>query len=117
MVASRADSFQQYDAIEAAIARVLAAERAARDAVGRARNDGAAMTDAARAAARVLNERTERRIRTLHAAFDRKVGAALAAFELEATRLTMHQELSAGERARVERAVANLAAELTGDSR
>lgn len=116
MVASRADSFPPNDAVEAAIARVLAEERAARNAVARSRNDGAAMIDAARAAARALNERTERRIRALHATFDRELSAALEVLELEAAGLATGQELSAEERARVERSVAILAAELTESS-
>jgi hypothetical protein len=117
MTLSSADSLPPTDVVEAAIARVLASERAARDAVARARDEAVGMTEASRAAARALHERTERRIRALHAAFDRKVSAELAALEAEAAGLVRHEELSAGEQARVERAVVVLAAELTGGAR
>ena len=50
------------DAAEAAMARVLAVERGARDAIARARVDAQHIGEAARAAARRLNERTEQRV-------------------------------------------------------
>ena len=114
MINSRAEALPPTDAVEAAIVRVLAAERGARDAVARAKNDAAAMTEAARATVRILNERTECRIRALHIAFDRKVSAALAALEAEGADFATHHDLSADEQARIEQAVAKLAAELTG---
>jgi hypothetical protein len=114
---SSADSLSSTDAVEAAIARVLASERAARDAVARDRDEAAAMTEAARGEARALHDRTERRMRALRAAFERKVSTELAALEAEAAALVKHEELSADEQARVARAAAALAAELTGGAR
>ena len=72
------------------------------------------MTEAARAAVRAVSERTEGRIGSLYGAFDRKVGAALAALEVEAGTIAAARDLSPEERALVERAVAKVAAELTG---
>ena len=114
MITSSTEAIPPTDAVEAAIAQVLAAERSAQDAVARAKDEAVAIAEAARAEGRALNERSERRIRALHAAFDRKVSAALAALEAEAARLATHQDLSDDEQARIERAVAKLAADLTG---
>jgi len=114
MIHSRAEALPPTDAVEAAIARVLAAERVACEAVARSKDDAAAMTEAARAAARTLHERTERRIRALHIAFDRKVNAALAALEAEGADLATHHDLTADDHARIQQAVAKLAAEMTG---
>lgn len=114
---SNADSSPLTGAVEAAIARVLAAERSARDAVALSREAAEAMTEATRAAARALHERTERRIRALHAAFEHRASTELAALEAEAAGLVKHDELSTDEQARVERSVAALAAELTRGAR
>ena len=93
MVTSTAEPLPPTEAVEAAIARVLAAERAAREDVARAKDDAVAMTEAARAAGRTLNERTERRIRALYVAFDRKTSASLATLEDEVARLATHSRL------------------------
>jgi hypothetical protein len=114
---SDADSSPLTGAVEAGIARVLAAERSARDAVALAREEAGAMTEAARAATRALHERTERRIRALHTAFEHRVDTELAALEAEAAGLVKHEKLSTDEQVRVEQSVAALAAELTRGAR
>jgi len=105
------------DIAEAAIARVLDAERASRDAIARARSDAAAIAENARIAARALQERTERRVSAIRVAFDRHTASTLAALDAEAAALATGHVLSAEEEARLERAVAALAVDLTGGAR
>ena len=105
------------DPIDAAIARVLEAERAARDAVAQAGATAAATTEEARAAARTLAERTERRIRGIRAAFEEQATAEVAALEATAAETSMEHPLGPDELARVDAAVAALAARLTGSDR
>jgi hypothetical protein len=100
-------------AVEAAITRVLSAERDAREAVAQATRDAAAMSENARGAARALAERTERRIGTVRAAFEAVVAADVAAIDADATAQDASQPLSADDLHRLERAIAALAAELT----
>jgi len=100
-------------AVEAAIAGVLDAEHAARDAVTQAGEAAAAMTEAARAASRALAARTERRIRSIRAAFEARTAAAVAALDAAATDPGVAHELTPDERGRLDAAVAILAAELT----
>lgn len=99
---------------EAAIVRVLAAERDARDAVERALLDVHRIAEAARAEARSLAERTERRIRIVVAAFERELAARVAAIDAEADQLDSPQPLTADELGALRRAVGALARELTG---
>jgi len=101
------------DAVDAAIARVLDAERAAGDAVAQAGETAAAMTEDARAAARALATRTERRIRSIRAAFEARTAAEVAALDAAATDAGAQHALTPEERARLDAAVAILAAELT----
>lgn len=101
------------DAVEAAIARVLDAEHAARDAVRDAEQAAAAMTEAARAAARALAERTERRIGGVRSRFEEKTTAEVAALDAAATEALVRHDLTADELARLDAAVAALAAHLT----
>jgi len=100
------------DTVDAAIAAVLDAERAAGDAVAAASETAAAMTESARAAARAIAEATERRIRGIRAAFEDRTAADVAALDAAVARAGEPHELSADERARVAGAAAALAAEL-----
>ncbi len=101
-------------AAEAAITRVLTAERDALETIAQALRDAEAMNENARAAARALGERTERRIRAVRGAFAARVAAEVAAIDAQAAAQDAGQPLSADELDRLERAVAALAAELTG---
>jgi hypothetical protein len=101
------------DAVDAAIASVLDAEHSARDAVAQAGEAAAAMTEDARAGARDLAARTERRIRSIRAAFEARTAADVAALDAAATDAGATHRLTPGERARLDVAVATLAAELT----
>jgi transcription initiation factor TFIIIB Brf1 subunit/transcription initiation factor TFIIB len=98
----------------AAIARVLAVERAARTAVERARADVHGIDEAARADVRRLGERTEQRIRRVVDAFERATARRLREIEAEAAGLEDAQPIDAGERDRLQRAVAELARHLVG---
>ena len=101
-------------AAEAAMARVLSVERAARDAIARAQVDAQHIGEDARAAARRLDERTERRVRWIVAAFERDCAERIAAIDAEVARLDLPQPIAAADRARLEHAVATLARQLAG---
>jgi hypothetical protein len=99
--------------VETAIARVLDAEHAARTAVDEAGVTAVAITEAARAAARALAERTERRIRRVRSAFEQRTATAVAALEAAAAEAAARHELTSDELARLDAAVAALATRLT----
>jgi hypothetical protein len=102
-----------FDAVDAAIASVLDAEHAARDAVTRAGDTAAAMTEEARATSRALAARTERRIRSIRAAFEARTAADVADLDAAATDAGVPHQLTPDEHSRLDAAVAILAAELT----
>jgi cysteine sulfinate desulfinase/cysteine desulfurase-like protein len=99
--------------VEAAIARVLDAEHAARMAVDAAGATAAALTEAARASVRALSDRTERRIRRVRTAFEERTAAVVTALEEAAAEAVLRHDLSPGEFAQLDAAVAALAARLT----
>jgi len=76
-------SHPSHQASDAAIARVLQAERDARAAVSGASAEVQQMAERARADARARAERTERRIRLYTAAFARELAAQLTAIEAD----------------------------------
>jgi hypothetical protein len=104
-------------AVEAAIARVLAAEADARIAVQDARAAAEARAEAARAATRSIAQRTLSRIAAARTEFDRRIAAEVADLNAEAEALAGAPTLSPAELAALERALAALANELTGGSR
>ena len=101
------------EAVDAAIARVLGAERDARDAVLAAERTAAAMAEAGRAAARAVAERTERRIRQVRVAFEARASAEVTALDAAAAEAGARHDLTPDELARLDAAVATLAARLT----
>ena len=101
-------------AVETAMAQVLAAELAARESIASARVEAQHIGERSRAAARGLAERTQRRIHHLRAAFERATAAEVAALHAQAEVLAMPHEPGADEAGRIDRAVARLAAQLTG---
>lgn len=109
---SIADENAFNDAADAAIARVLAAEREARESVDRARLEVNRIAEDARLADRALAERTERRIRAVVAAFERERAERLAEIEAEVEQLARPRPLLADELASLQRAVRALAREL-----
>ena len=109
-----ADAGHGVDSGSAAVARVLAAEREARADIERARLEVNRIAEAARADARSLAERTERRIRTVTGAFERALAARLAEIDAEAALLDTPVPLTPGELAMLQGAVHELARELIG---
>jgi len=107
-----ADEKSFNDATEAAIARVLAAEREAREAVEQARLEVGRVAESARLADRAVAERTERRIRAVVGAFERELAERLAELEAAAVQVAHPQPLSPDEMASLQRAVRALAGEL-----
>jgi len=101
-------------AAEAAIDRVLAAEREARDLVESATSEAAAIVDAARSAARAITERNERRMRCVRDAFAARAAREIAAIDAEIGAQDASRELSSDDLARLECAVTALCVELTG---
>ena len=110
---SVADSLPAIPLVETAIARVLAAERNARDAIATANRNAEASAEQARADARALTERTERRIQKIHAAFEARISAEVGGIEDQCAVQDEPSALSPEDLRRVERAVAVVAAELT----
>jgi hypothetical protein len=107
-----ADETTFNDAAEAAIARVLAAERARREAVAQARLEAGRIAETGRLAEHSLAERTERRIRAVVGAFERDLAERLAEIEAEAAQVAQPQPIRPGELASLQRAVRALAGEL-----
>jgi hypothetical protein len=107
------DSLPAVSTVEAAITRVLAAERNAREATAEATRDAEARDELARADARALTERTERRIRKIHAAVEARISAEVAAIENQCAVQDESSALAPEDLRRVELAVAAVAAELT----
>jgi hypothetical protein len=102
------------DLAEAAIARVLGAEREAREAVERALLEVHRIAEAARAESRSLAERTERRIRIVVGAFERELASRVSEIDAAAERLDSPQPLTPDELAALRQAVGALARELIG---
>ena len=103
-------------AAEAAIGRVLAAEREARDAVQACRQAAEAITAQAQLAARRIAECCERRLANARGGFERSVAGAVAALDADAQQMEISRQLSAQEIAAIDRAVLALAEELTGNA-
>lgn len=92
-----------------AIALVLQAEADARRAIAAAEAAGAALKEVARLEAHARRERTDARLRTLVAAFERDVAARTAALDAQAAGLAAPDAPDAQAQAELERAVARLA--------
>lgn len=107
-----ADDKAYNDAAEASIARVLGAEREAREAIEQARLQVDPIVERARLDARAVDERTARRIRAVVDAFERELAERLAEIEAAAEQATRPQPFSDEETATLQRAVRALAAEL-----
>ena len=111
---TRSDLHIAVGAADAAIARVLAAEIEARQAVAQAQLEVLQIGEDTRLAARALAERTERRCRAVAGAFQRELALRLAEIDAEAARLAAPQALAPGEAAALARHVQALACELVG---
>ncbi len=97
---------------DAAIARVLQAERDARSAIGEASAEVLQIAERARADARARADRTERRIRLYAAAFARELAARLAAIEAEGAALAAPDAPHPDDEQRLQQAVRQVAQDL-----
>jgi hypothetical protein len=107
------DSLASESVADAAIARVIDAEREAHQSIVDAEAEAVAMIERARVAIRALDERTERRVRAVRAAFERRTGAAVAALDREGELVSAGQPLTEADLALVQSAVDALARTLT----
>ncbi len=109
-----ADAEDRNAAADAAIARVLGAEREARRSIEQARAETDEIAEQARRSARATGERVERRMRCVTDAFERDIAARLAEIDAEGAALDEASPLTAGERTLLQDAVAALARHLAG---
>jgi hypothetical protein len=107
-------SLEPDNAVDAAIARVLQAERAAAQDIAAAAAEASLIAEAARAQVRELERRTERRIRALREAFAARTERELEALARAAANAAAPIQISTEDGRRVHAAVERLAAELTG---
>lgn len=96
------------------MAQVLAAAAAARESVAQAHAEAGHTGECSRAAVRALAERTQRRVRHLRAAFEGAADTGVATLQAQAEKLSLQTEPGADDTTRIDRAVARLAAQLTG---
>lgn len=101
-------------AVDVAIVRVLRAEALARESIAAARAQAAQIAEQSRSAARALAERTQRRIRRLRGAFEVRVASEVATLDAQARALADDTAPATDESLQLDRAVALLAAQLTG---
>jgi vacuolar-type H+-ATPase subunit H len=113
-VKSNAPTRSTSDPADLAIARVLQAERDARESIERARREAESIAEGARAAARAVAERTEGRIRGVVEVFAQDLTRRLAAIDAEAARMATPHFLGAAELRALDGAVRTLALGLAG---
>jgi hypothetical protein len=113
LAAERLKDAAQDHVVEAAFVQVLGAEQAAREAIAQAHARAASIAEASRADVRARSERTRRHIGALRAAFERRMQSELAQLSEQAQALQTDAPLTDADRACVQRAVAQLASELT----
>jgi hypothetical protein len=114
MVKANAPTRPISDPAEAAIARVLQAERDAGASIALAHRQADAIAEAARADARSVAERTERRIRGVVGAFEQHSACRLAVIDAEAVRMTTPHVLAEPELQALDAAVGVLGLRRTG---
>jgi hypothetical protein len=100
---------------EAAMARVLAAEREALEAIERSGAEAQAILAEARARSRAIADAASRRIAAVRAAMEARLAARLAGLEALERQALAEGEPGPGERSRLERAIVRQAEELTGE--
>ena len=100
--------------VETAIARVLAAEREAREAITACEQEAEALRAAARDRAKRIAERAATRLAAIRTGMADKLARRLAAIDAEAVAPDPDAARDAAARARLDAAVERLADELTG---
>jgi hypothetical protein len=113
MAFSKSESFAARE-VEAAIARVLAAEREARAAIDACEREAEAVRAAARSREKRIAERAAQRIAAIRAGMAAKLARRLAAIEAETVGPDPEAARDGAAWARLDAAVARLADELTG---
>jgi hypothetical protein len=113
-VKSNAPTRPTSDPAEAEIARVLQAERDARESIEHAHRDAESIAENARAGARAVAERTERRIRGVVGAFEQNLARRLAVIDGQAVRMATPHVLGDAELRALDGAVHRLAVGLAG---
>lgn len=103
--------------VEAAIAKVLAAEREARESIAACRRQAEERLEIARRNARLISERCERRVQAIRQGYAQALAQKLSAFQDESNQFKRAYVPTAEELARLRTAVAMLAGECTGDTR
>jgi hypothetical protein len=101
--------------VDDAIARVLHAEQAARDAVAQCAADAERMRQDARARAHAIAERAAARVARVHRWTDDAIRTRVDRLNRERETLRQPIEPDPGEPARLARALDQLAAEITGE--
>ena len=99
---------------DAAIGRVLDAERAAREAVAEATREADRIVEQAHVTARAVAERAQRRITRIRAAFEAAATREIERLDAADAREEGVRELDDEDRARLARAIDALCDELTG---
>jgi len=98
---------------EAAMARVLAAESEARDALEQSTRQATRMLEEARTSAKAIAATASRRAGAVRTSMERRLAASLAAIEALEREALAAGELEPGEHQRLARALERLAADLT----
>ena len=104
------------ESAEAAIARVLEVERAAREAVAEARREVERIVERGRLDAPALDARTERRVLAVIARFESDVAERLAAIDAAIEPFAHAHPFSDDEHEALQRAVRAVAEALTAES-
>ena len=113
---SAARDWQERPGDEAAMARVLAAESKARDALESSRREAARTLHEARTTSKAIAATAARRISAVRSAMERRLAERLAILETQERAALASGEVDAAERERLAHAVERLAAELTTDA-
>lgn len=104
------------EAVEAAISKVLAAEREARESVVACRRQAEELIESARQEARLIGERCERRMQAVRQCHARALAQRLAAIQDEARQFRQAYVPTPEALARLRHAVMALAGERTGNT-
>lgn len=104
------------ESVEAAISKVLAAERAARESVLACRRHAEELMETARQEARLISERCERRMQAVRQCHARALAHRLAAFQDDANRFRTAAVPTPEALADLRHAVAAVADECTGNT-
>ena len=104
------------ETVEAAISKVLAAEREARESVVACRRHAEERLEIARREARLISERCERRMQAIRQGHAQALAQRLSAFQDESNQFKKAYVPTAKDLARLRHAVATLVGESTGDT-